>query len=117
MVKKLEDTKEYKKLINLKQEEEKELNEKKYKVLNLYANQVSDKINNIKTKNLRSIYEIIYNNCFKITDIEHIEKFGISTHIKEKLILPTCYIIKERDLEFTFHNFCIISNEILRFLL
>ena len=106
-----------KKNILIKNEHERVIKETNEKVINLYTNQINEKINKFKVNNLKEIYETIYNNCYKITDVENIERFGLSTHLKEKLILPTCYIIKERDLEFTFQNFCIISKEILKFLI
>jgi hypothetical protein len=48
-------------------------------------------------------------------DLDLIENFGISTYVKNKLILPTCFIIKERELEFNFQNFFLIANEIFNY--
>ena len=45
------------------------------------------------------------------------EKFGIQLSIKEKLVLPTCQIIKDRNLEFNFQNFYLIANEIMNYIL
>ena len=74
----------------------------------------NDILNNFKLKNLKEIFQIIYNNCKSVEDFQNIEKFGISKLIKENLIIPTSFLIKERNLEFNFGNFYLIANELMK---
>lgn len=93
--------------INKEQEKLKSSLQKKY----------TENIDKFKLNNLKQIFEVIYNNCRQVNDFAKMEKFGIPKNIKEKLILPTCYILKERNLEFNFQNFYLIANEIMNFIL
>jgi hypothetical protein len=70
-----------------------------------------------KLNNFKEIFEVIYSNCRTIEDFQNMERFGISSNIKEKLVLPACYIIKERNLEFNFQNFYLIANEIMNYII
>ena len=88
---------------------------KEKKMFNNCTEKILDNINKFKLNNLKEIFEIIYNNCTNIDDIQNIENYGINSKIKDKLILPTCHIMKERNLEFNFQNFFLISNEIINF--
>lgn len=92
------------------------INLQRYKektILKDCSEMILDNINKFKLNNLKEIFEIIYNNCSNIDDIENIEKYGINSKIKDKLILPTCHRMKEENLEFNFQNFFLISNEII----
>lgn len=84
-------------------------------LLNNCTEKILSNINSFKLNNLKEVFEIIYNNCSNIDEIQNIENYGISSKIKDKLILPTCHIMKERNLEFNFQNFFLISNEIINF--
>jgi hypothetical protein len=88
---------------------------KEKKMLTNCTEKILDNINKFKLNNLKEIFEIIYNNCQNIDDIQSIENYGINSKIRDKLILPTCHIMKERNLEFNFQNFFLISNEIINF--
>jgi len=108
---KIREVKQNKELIdNIKHQQFKEK-----KLLNNCTEKILNNINAFKLNNLKEVFEIIYNNCSNIDDIENIENYGISSKIKDKLILPTCHIMKERNLEFNFQNFFMISNEIINF--
>ena len=80
-----------------------------------FGRKIVENIDKFKLNNLKEIFEIIYNNCTQMEDLDNIENFGISSYGKSKLILPTCFIIKERELEFNFQNFYLISNEIFNY--
>ena len=95
---------------NIKNQQSKENN-----IVSNCTNKILDNINKYKLNNLKEIFEIIYHNCSNIDDIQNIENYGINLKIKDKLILPTCHIMKERNLEFNFQNFFLISNEIINF--
>jgi len=108
---KIREVKQNKELIdNIKHQQYKEK-----KLLNNCTEKILNNINTFKLNNLKEVFEIIYNNCSNIDDIQNIENYGISSKIKDKLILPTCHIMKERNLEFNFQNFFLISNEIINF--
>ena len=78
---------------------------------------IDENIKNFKLNNFKEYFEIIYNNCEQAEDFQKMEKFGIPRNIKEKLILPACFIIKERNLEFNFQNFYMIANEIMNYII
>jgi len=86
---------------------------KEKKMLNNCTDKILDNINKFKLNNLKEIFEVIYNNCTNIDDIENIETFGVSSKIKDKLVLPTCHQMKERNLEFNFQNFFLVANDII----
>jgi hypothetical protein len=83
------------------------------KAKNIFREKFSRNIDKFKLNNIKDLYETICNNCSEASDLDNLEQFGISTHIKERLIIPTFKIITNRNLEFNFHNFYTISNEIL----
>jgi hypothetical protein len=82
-----------------------------------YSQKFRHSLGKFKLNNFKEIFEVIYTNCRSIEDFQNMEKFGISTNTKEKLVLPACHIIKERNLEFNFQNFYLIANEIMNYLL
>ena len=73
----------------------------------------SDNIEKFKLNNLKEIFETIYNNCKTAEDFWNMEKLGIQKSIIDNLIIPTCYLMNERNLEFNFGNFYLISNELM----
>ena len=74
----------------------------------------SDNIAKFKLNNLKEIFETIYNNCKSAEDFWSMEKLGIQKSIIDNLIIPTCYLMNERNLEFNFGNFYLISNELMK---
>ena len=92
--------------------------EKKNSVNNFYksefASKSSENINKFKLNNLKEIFEIIFNNCNNIDDINNLKECGITDGIKFKLIIPCCHLMKQRNLDFNFQNFYLIANEIMK---
>lgn len=82
-----------------------------------YTQKFRHSLGKFKLNNFKEIFEVIYTNCRSIEDFQNMEKFGISTNTKEKLVLPACHIIKERNLEFNFQNFYLIATEIMNYLI
>jgi hypothetical protein len=76
-----------------------------------------ENLQKFKLDNFRDIFDVIYNNCHKVDDFLKMEKFGVCKNLKEKIILPTCYLIKERKLPFTFETFYSVANEIMKFII
>jgi hypothetical protein len=68
---------------------------------------------NYKLNYLKDIYETIETNVSSIEDIAKLDMLEVPIHIKEQVIIPTCTILNERDLEFNFYNFYHIADEIL----
>lgn len=92
---------------SMKEIESKENNTKKH-----YKNQYINNLEKFKLNQLKEIYEILTNNGEDI-DLEALTTNGIPHHIKEKVIIPTCYMINNKNLEFNFQNFYLIASEIL----
>lgn len=92
---------------SMKEIEIKENNNKMY-----YKNQYVNNIEKFKLNQLKEIYEILTRNGEGI-DLDTLTKNGVPQHIKEKVILPTCYMINNKNLEFNFQNFYLIASEIL----
>ena len=107
-----------KKRINEKKKEIEMLNtmkeiEKVKKETEQYYKQKTNKgIENYKLNRLKEIYEILNKEKGKI-DFDSLADKGITMHIKEKVIIPTCLMINQKGLEFNFQNFYLISSEIL----
>jgi hypothetical protein len=76
-----------------------------------------ENLQKFKLDNFKDIFDVIYRNCHKVDDFLKLEKFGVCKNLKEKLILPTCYLIKERKLPFTFETFYSVANEIMNFII
>lgn len=87
------------------------------KLKNVINSKISMNFGKFKLNNFKEIFEIIYNNCSHVNDFQNMEKFGIPKTIKDKIILPAFYIIKERNLEFNFQNFYLIANEIMDYII
>jgi hypothetical protein len=66
-----------------------------------------------KLNNLKEVFEIIFSKCNSIQDIQNLGKYGISSSMKDNIILPTFNLIQERDLEFNFQNFYLAANEVI----
>lgn len=74
----------------------------------------NENINKFKLNNLKEIFEVIFNNCDNIDDIYDLDCCEIQENLKNKLIIPCCNKMKERNLDFNFQNFYLISNEIIK---
>ncbi len=70
-----------------------------------------------KLNNLKEVFEVIFSKCNSIQDIQNLGKYGISSRMKDNVILPTLHLIQERNLEFNFQNFYLAANEIINFAL
>ena len=70
-------------------------------------------LDKFKLNNLKEIFEILHKNKVSSEDLDNVEKYGISHHFKENLIIPVFKKIKEEHLEFNFQNFYLIANELM----
>jgi hypothetical protein len=84
-----------------------DITQSRQKANKIFKEKFSENINKFKLNNLKELFEVVNGNSDKSID-------SVPEHIKEKLLMPTCQIIKNRDLEFNFHNFYLIANEILK---
>jgi hypothetical protein len=73
----------------------------------IFKEKFSENINKFKLNNLKELFEVVTGTSDKTID-------DLPEHIRERLLMPTCAIIKNRNLEFNFQNFYLISNEILK---
>lgn len=74
---------------------------------------INNKIQVYKAKRLKETFDIIYEKCPRFEDISHIEHYGISNNLKDKIVLPTLNYIKENNLEFNFKNYYIVADMII----
>ncbi len=74
----------------------------------------SENINKFKLNNLKEIFEVVFTYCDNIDDIYDLDCSEIHENLKEKLIIPCCNKMKQRNLDFNFQNFYLISNEIIK---
>ena len=61
---------------------------------------------------MKEIFEILIKDNNKI-NFDSLTQKNIPKHIVDKVVKPTCYMINDRNLEFNFQNFYLISNELL----
>lgn len=78
-----------------------------------YTTKSMENINKFKLNNLKEIFEVIFTYCDNIDDIYDLDCSEIQENLKEKLIIPCCNKMKQRNLDFNFQNFYLISNEII----
>lgn len=76
-------------------------------------NYINNKIQLFKLNRLKEIFELIFDKCQRFRDIHELEKYGVSTSLKEQLIIPTLNHIKNNKLEFNFKNFYLVSSQML----
>jgi hypothetical protein len=74
-------------------------------------------LQNYRVNKLKEFYEIISSNIQNIDELNYIEKFGISTNIKDRVIIPAVQILRNKNLEINFNNFYLIANEIMSYIL
>jgi len=79
-----------------------------------YTTKSIENINKFKLNNLKEIFEVIFTYCDNIDDIYDLDCSEIQENLKEKLIIPCCNKMKQRNLDFNFQNFYLISNEIIK---
>lgn len=77
-----------------------------------YLNSRMSNVQKYKLNQLKHIYELLISKNQGI-DFDSLATNGIPPHIKDLVILPTCSLINRNHLEFNFHNFFLISSEIL----
>jgi hypothetical protein len=103
---------------------EKKFEDEIYKTLNDLSNKnlylrksfnqkFKENVGKYKLNNLKEIFEVIFNKCNSLLDIQNLGNFGISDNMKDNVILPTLHIIQSKKLDFNFQNFYLISNEII----
>lgn len=101
---------------NLKDQYEKS-NENRKSIENFFKNSFTlkskENIKKFKLNNLKDIFEVICKNCDNIDDLHNMDCTEINDNVKQRLLLPCCEIMKERELDFNFQNFYLISNEIM----
>ncbi len=83
--------------------------EKKFKE-DFFKNKINSNIENYKLNEIKNIYDILNENEINFNIL--FQK-GIPKHIINKVIKPTCYMINDKQLEFNFQNFYLISKELL----
>lgn len=79
-----------------------------------FSTRSNENIKMFKLNNLKEIFEVIFTFCNNIDDIYDLDSSRINKNIKLKLIIPCCNRMKERNLEFNFQNFYLISNELMK---
>ena len=89
------------------------LKQQKVKILEKEKKYAESKVESFKTKKLKEIFELIYEKCKRFKDVNSIEKYGISTQVKETLIIPTLNYLKKNSLKFDFNNFSSIANSFI----
>jgi hypothetical protein len=79
----------------------------------IVENNFEDNIRKFKAKKLTEFYQIVETNCPNLARLDKLNDLEIPVHIRDKIIIPTCKIIKNRKIDFNFENFYLISEEIL----
>lgn len=82
------------------------MKQEKKKTNKIFQEKFNENISKFMLNNLKELYEAFIKNGNNF-DIE-----GVPTHIRDRLLMPTYTIIKNRGLEFNFQNFFTIANEI-----
>lgn len=90
-----------------------DLNNKTNKLKKSIDRKIKENMGKFKLNNLKEVFEVIFSKCNSIQDIQNLGKYGISTSMKDNVILPTLHLIQERNLEFNFQNFYLAANEII----
>jgi len=90
-----------------------ELNDNTNKLKKSIDRKLKENMGKFKLNNLKEVFEVIFSKCNSIQDIQNLGKFGISSSMKDNVILPTLHMIQERNLEFNFQNFYLAANEII----
>lgn len=75
-----------------------------------YYSTINKNAERYKINTIKDIYELISKD--KI-DFNTLSSQGIPKHIVDKVVIPTCYMITNKQLEFNFQNFYLIASEML----
>lgn len=76
-----------------------------------YQSTVNRNAERYKISTMKDIYEIISTKAQ--LDFNDLPSYGIPKHIVDKVVIPTCYMITNKQLEFNFQNFYLIASEML----
>lgn len=89
-----------------------EVKNSKEKGAKLYFKNTNENLEKYKLNKIKEIFEILIKDNNKI-NFDSLTQKNIPKHIVDKVVKPTCYMINDRNLEFNFQNFYLISNELL----
>jgi hypothetical protein len=79
--------------------------------------QLSMNIELYRQNKLKEYFDIIVGNVSEMSELNNLENYGIPIGIKEKVIIPTCHIMNDKNIELNFENFYVIANEIMNYIL
>ena len=78
---------------------------------NVYLKKSYQEIEKFKYDNLKNCFDILISK--DEINYDSLTEKGITETLKNKVIIPACTMIKEKNLDFNFHNFYIICKDIL----
>ena len=78
-----------------------------------YQQNVNSNIERYKLNQIKDIYDLLFKDGNDNINFEHLYKENVPKHIIDKVVKPACYMINDRNLEFTFQNFYLIAGELL----
>ena len=78
---------------------------------NFYLKKSYQEIEKFKYDNLKNCFDILISK--DEINYDSLTEKGITETLKNKVIIPACTMIKEKNLDFNFHNFYIICKDIL----
>ena len=78
---------------------------------NVYLKKSYEEIEKFKYNKLKNCFNILISN--DEINYDSLTEKGITETLKNKVIIPACTMIKEKNLDFNFHNFYIICKDIL----
>ena len=78
---------------------------------NIYLKNSYQEIEKFKYNNLKNCFDILISD--NEINYNSLTEKGITETLKNKVIIPACTMINEKNLDFNFHNFYIICKDIL----